>query len=78
MKFFLVFFLTIFLSFTVESSDKVGKVEDLGNLQFPNSKIAYINPVEAAIYEINQEGVITGNLRYHKTSLAPGIFKTPI
>jgi len=59
MRFFLLTFTITFLIFEVQSSDNVGKVKDFGNLKFPNSRIAYINPTKGAIYEINQEGQIT-------------------
>ena len=57
--FFLLTFTITFFIFEVQSSDNVGKVKDFGNLKFPNSRIAYINPSKGAIYEINQEGQIT-------------------
>ena len=79
MRFFLVTFAITFLIFEVQSSDKVGKVKDLGYLKFPNSRIAYINPSKGAIYEINQEGKYRGAMRYRSKLLAQGNFaKAPI
>lgn len=59
MKLLFVISAIAFLSFDAQSSDSVGKIKNIANVSFPKSRIAYINPVEGAIYEINQEGSVT-------------------
>lgn len=49
----------VVFSLVANADDKVGKVESSSAFVLPESRIAYINPVEGAIYEVDLAGHVT-------------------
>jgi len=55
----LVYLSSVLLNSLVYANDKVGTVSRTSDVALPNGLIAYIDPVEGAIYEVNMNGVVT-------------------
>ena len=55
----LSFMLFSLFSSYVYATDKVGEVWTLPDIAMPEGKIAYIDPVQGAIYEVNLDGLVT-------------------
>ncbi len=55
----LVFLSSVLLQSLVYANDKVGTISSTSDVALPNGLVAYIDPVEGAIYEVNMKGVVT-------------------
>ena len=55
----LVYLSSVLLQSLVYANDKVGTISSTSDVALPNGLVAYIDPVEGAIYEVNMKGVVT-------------------
>ena len=55
----LVYLSSVLLQSLVYANDKVGTILSTSDVALPNGLVAYIDPVEGAIYEVNMNGVVT-------------------
>ena len=55
----LVYLSSVLLDNLVYANDKVGTVSRTSDVTIPKGLIAYIDPVEGAIYEVNMNGIVT-------------------
>ena len=55
----LVYLSSVLLNSLVYANDKVGTVSRTSDVTIPKGLVAYIDPVEGAIYEVNMNGMIT-------------------
>ena len=55
----LVYLSSVLFNSLVYANDKVGTVSSTSDVALPNGLIAYIDPVEGAIYEVNMNGIVT-------------------
>jgi len=55
----LVYISSVMLHSLAYANDKVGTLSSISDVALPNGLVAYIDPVEGAIYEVNMNGVVT-------------------